>query len=282
MIPSPSRIWMLVAFAAAFTTSADRNVDASVTAIPVPNGSFEHVNTLPVGGVWPEADADPVHTDSWIEPGPVSDDLNAFPPELIPASFAPPEGATLDTGVFYNAQFNLDFATGDSTPNPSFVTNADGDQLAYLFAKDNLEPPIAFIQYLSQVFEPGFAYTLTVGAGKSFFLPPIGGSQADPTLELRLLYRDDSGDTHILAKTAVAVSQVQATTLKDFSATTLPVEPTDPWRQHAIGIAIAPLDGDSGAWIFDQVRLTAIPEPTTFAVMGLIILTHWRRNRTTR
>ena len=78
------------------------NVDAA--DIFVANHSFEAVDTLPVSGIWPEADIDPVNANFWLEPGPVDENINAFPPELIPPGFAPPAGATLDTGLtsFYH------------------------------------------------------------------------------------------------------------------------------------------------------------------------------------
>ena len=278
MNQNTSQAWMFVACAATFATFSVWNVEASAADIIVPNGSFEDVNTLAVGGVWPEADADPINADFWHEPGPVNDDFSAFPPNLIPPGFDPPEGATLDTGVFFNVPAFQDPSTGETVLNDSFVTNADGNQLAYLFAKDDLDPPISFTQYLSQVFQPGFEYTLTSGVGKSFFLPPIGGSQGDPSAALRLVYRNDSGDMHTVAETAVAVSQVENTTLRDFS-TRMSVDLTDPWQGREIGIAFAPVDGASGAWILDHVRLTVVPEPTTLVIIGLIVFVHWSRRR---
>ena len=124
--------------------------------IAVQNGSFEDVDVLAVGGVWPEADSNPLEADFWLEPGPVSKDLNAFPPELIPPGFSPPDQATLDTGVFFNAPFNQT-KTGDLVANPSFVTNAAGNQLAYMFAKDDLAGGVYHAQVCWQEAHDGLA-----------------------------------------------------------------------------------------------------------------------------
>lgn len=267
MIHKTSRRWIVLQLTPMLFALSVQSVSVLAADIPVPNGSFEDVNTLPVGGVWPEADVDPLNADFWLEPGPVSDDLNAFPPALIPPGFAPPNGATLDTGVFFNSPMSPD----------SFLTNADGNQLAYLFAKDDLQPPIGFIQHLTEVYELSFEYTLTVAAGKSFFLPPIGGDVGDPTMALRLLYEDDLQQAHIVAQVEVAASAVQSTLLTDFSAMTSLIDLTDPWQARPIIIEIAPADGSSGSWVFDNVRLSAVPEPATIVPIGLIVLLQWRR-----
>ena len=245
--------------------------------IEVPNGSFEDVNTLAVGGVWPDADVDPESADFWQEPGPVNSELNAFPPQLIPPGFAPPQGATLDTGIFFNSPVSVDPSTGNQTTNPSFVTNADGQQLAYLFAQDDLDPSIAFIQHLpSALYQAGAEYTLRAAVGKSFFLPPIGGDRGDPVMALNLTYVDESGASHLVSQTEIEVSTVQNTTLIDF-ATSTPVTLVDPWQGRPIGMEIAPVDGSSGVWIIDHVRLTVIPEPSILTVLCLIGLAFCHR-----
>lgn len=251
---------------------------AAAVDVPVSNGSFEDVNTLPVGGIWPEVDADPLNADFWLEPGPIGTDLNAFPPELIPPGFSLPAGVTSDTGVFFNAPFGQDPATGNFFPNPSFVADADGDQLAYLFAKDDLDPGVGFYQALPAVLESGLDYTLTVAVGKSFFLPPIGGDRSDPVLGLRLIYEDGAGQHQAITQTEVAASEVSSMMLVDFSTTTSPIPLGHSGLGQPIGIAIAPIDGDSGVWIFDNVRLTAVPEPASVLTLGALGL-GWGRGR---
>lgn len=273
---------VLVATWGMFFTLAVSPVMVSAAEIMLANHSFEVVDTLQVGGIWPEADVDPVNADAWLEPGPVDGDWNAFPPELIPAGFTPSAGATLDTGIFYNSPVNQDPDTGQFVPNPSFVTNADGNQVAYLFAKDDLQPSIGFVQHLGATYDAGEAYVLTVGVGKSFFLPPFGGNQGDPALGLRLLYLDTQQTTHVVAATTVATSAVFSTTLTDVSIATAPVGTVDPWHGRPLAIEILPVDGDSGVWIFDNVRIATVPEPGLSPLWLSLALAGVRRRRLTR
>lgn len=239
---------------------------ANAQPILIENHSFEEVNTIPVGGVWPEADADPVTNDHWLEPGPADGDLNAFPPELIPPGFTPPAGATLDTGVFFNTPVVSD-GQGGFVQNPGFVTNAHGSQLAYLFASNSVVPPIGFLQWTDQSIASGGEYKLTVAVGKSFFLPASGGSTGDPTMAIQLIY-DDGGSTELLSETIIAASEVQSTSLTDFHVTAL-IGDASPAIDDLLGVRILPVDGTAGSWIFDNVRLSQVPEPASLALMAI-------------
>ena len=283
MIESLADRFMLhVACSVAVLSVVAGHGDADAADMFVANHSFEAVDTLPVSGIWPEADIDPVNANFWLEPGPVDETLNAFPPALIPPGFAPPAGATLDTGIFFNAPVNQDPDTGQFVTNPSFVINADGDQLAYLFAKDDLQPNLGFIQQTAAVYQDGDVYAMTAAVGKSFFVPPVGGSQGDPTLALRLLYVDAFETMHVVHEMAVAASVVQSTLLSDFSVIAPAARVGDPWLGRPIALAIRPLDGDSGVWIFDDVRLATVPEPAAVFTGTLLLGMGWRHFRRER
>ncbi len=240
-------------------------VTARAISIPVQNHSFEDVQTYLLGGVWPEVDADPVNADYWLEFGPVGGELNAFPESLIPPGFILPDDATLDTGVFFNSPvYEQD---GQFIPSPAYITNAHGNQVAYMFASSTLDPGVGFRQVLDTTYEAGLSYLLTVAVGKSFYLPPTGGSTSDPSMGIRLLYEDGEGQWQVLAEQVVYVSQVESTLLTDFTTQTGLLDEASAAIGARIGIEFVPLDGTSGVWTLDNVRLEAIPEPATAALL---------------
>ncbi len=121
-------------------------------------------------------------------------------------------------------------------------------------------------------FEIGQAYNLTVGIfGKNSIQP---GS----TLELSLYYRNDQGDKVAVGSTVITYSADAfpvSTYLNfiDFQVNVGPVQPGDAWAGKHIGIQLEstiPIELTSGGnWDFDNVRLTAVPEPTALALLGL-------------
>jgi len=231
---------------------------AGAAMLPVAGASFESPNSLAQGGIFPEADG-------WIETGPVGGPAPDFPGFEVP----PGGPFTLNTGVFFNSP-----VTNNPTPppafiaNPSFVTNADGLQLAYLFAKDDAE--ISFQQTLQDVYQPDTTYTFTIALGKSFFLPPLNLDGGEPTMEIRLVYEDDAGQSHSLAQTPITAAEVANTTLTDFAVSSgaLPVD--HPAIGASIRLWIDPTQGTSGVWILDNARVTAVPEPAVLTSFGVL------------
>src|SRR5579884_2094505 len=207
-------------------------------SIYVPNYSFESQQT---------SFADP-RVDSWQKPDqPVGFDTNTF-------------GAWDNlAGVFYN---------DPSTNNSDYISNADGSQLAFLFAY----PQMALFQDYNSTdwsngppthafnarYEVGKSYRLTVGLTSSSQEPLTQGS----TLQLSLYYRDASSNMVTVAQTTVTYDTNLFTNLDrliDFSVVLTNVQSTDPWAGQNIGIqfmsTVQPqLIG--GVWDLDNVRLT--------------------------
>jgi len=121
-------------------------------------------------------------------------------------------------------------------------------------------------------FEVGNAYNLTIGVfGKASITP---GS----TLELSLYYRDNLdarvkvGST-VITYSAAAFPITPNLSLIDFEVNVPTVQAGDAWAGEKIGIQIEstiPIELTSfGNWDFDNVRLTAVPEPATLVLVGL-------------
>lgn len=227
---------------------------ASAQSIYVPNHSFES----------PSAEGMPFDTnptlDSWqkiAEP-----DFYQFLGEGIPPWYG-------TAGAFANV----------SMYNPTPYGNVDGAQAGYIL----MVPGVTLFQDYSTtpefdaVFEVGKAYTLTIGlfAKSSFGTIPEGS-----TLELSLYYRDELNDNEIVTIASTVVSY-DATTfavgpelnLIDYQVNLDTVEATDAWAGKHIGIQLEstiPLEMTSfGNWDFDNIRLTAVPEPTALALVGM-------------
>lgn len=122
----------------------------------------------------------------------------------------------------------------------------------------------------NSIFEIGKAYTLTIGVfGKDTITP--GG-----TLKLSLFYMDGANQVDA-ASTTITYSAAQFPmsnlNLIDFNVNLTHVAPTDAWAGQNIGIKIESTSEfalmNQGNWDIDNVRLTAVPEPSTFALLGL-------------
>lgn len=219
-----------------------------VELIGVPNYSFESQ---------PTPFADP-RVDSWQKaPQPPTFDTNVF-------------GAWENlAGVFMNAP----------ATNADHIFNADGSQLAFLFAY----PQMALFQDFNSTdwssnapthafnakFVPGKSYTATVGLATSNEEPLTQGS----TLGMSLYYRDASNNAVTIAATTVTYDTNVFTDnshLLDFQVTSPVVKASDAWAGRNIGVrfesTVSPfLIG--GVWDLDNVRLNEITAPVLANVM---------------
>ena len=168
--------------------------------------------------------------------------------------------------------------------------NHDGNQAGYLLAV----PQVALFQdYNSSpthdfnaIFEVGMAYNLTIGIFGNSSLAP--GS----TLELSLYYRDGSDNKVTVGSTTVTYSAAAFPTtpslnLIDYTVNVPTVQAGDAWAGQHIGIQLEstiPIEQTSfGNWDFDNVRLTAVPEPGSSSLLavgfGGVLLARGRSRR---
>lgn len=184
---------------------------------------------------------------------PVVDDWQKSPeaPSYDPNNFG---GLTWDqlSGVFPNT------AVGES----DHIDNVDGDQASYLFSLQG----VGFNQELSDTFQVGQSYGLTVGI--------LGGGNISDGDQFRIgLYYLDAGSAVSVASTDVTYSLgsfPDTTHLFDYEANLSTVQGSDAWAGQNIGIELMAISGNgAGYWDLDNVRLTAVPEPSTITLLAL-------------
>lgn len=235
--------------------------------IAVPNHSFESQS-----GVGFPFDTNP-NLDSWQK--------IAEPAFYTPAfgSFGIPWVGT--AGGFVNI----------SPFNPTPYGNVTGAQAGYIL----MVPQVTLFQDydsspthdFNATFEIGKAYNLTIALfAKSSFGPIPPGS----TLELSLYYRDDLDNKVKVGSRLVSYSEAAFPSspnpnLIDYALNISAVQAGDAWAGKHIGIQLEstiPIELTSFAnWDFDNVRLTAVPEPSAVALLLLgltgVRLAHSRR-----
>lgn len=226
--------------------------------IAVPNFSFES-QTAPDDAL---ANYVNIFVDSWqkiAEP--------AYYDAAIGTPFGIPWIGT--AGVFLNTY----------TGNPNPYQNSPGNQAGYILAF----PQVTLYQDLTATFEVGKSYDMTVGVfGKNM---PAEGA----VLMLSLFYRD--GSDNMVTVDSLEVTYVAANfplvsprNLFDFSVTVPTVQSGDAWAGENIGIKLESINGPGGNWDIDNVRLTAVPEPSSLGLMVVgvaVLLKRGRARRTT-
>lgn len=246
---------------------ANQNIGISIESI---------VDPQLIGGVW---DLDNVRlTESINVPNfSFESQVTPFADPRVDSWEKPPQPATFDTNIF-GAWDNLAGVFANVPPtNADYIDNADGNQLAFIFAY----PQVALFQdynstdwtgnppthAFNALFTPGKAYKLTVGLTSSQEEPLSQGE----TLLISLYYRDISNNMVTVAANNVAFDTNVFTNLNhllDFSAVIPEVHATDPWANQNIGIQFMYSSFSvGGVWDLDNVRLsetvaTAIDNPT--------------------
>jgi len=177
---------------------------------------------------------------------------------------------------------------------PGAYGNMAGNQAAYLFSF----PQVTLFQDYDSMdyndagpthdfnakFEVGKSYNLTLGVyGKGF----SGNMTEGSMLSLSLYYRDGANMVAVGSPTIVTYSAAMfptggALNLLDYQVTLPAVQASNAWAGQQIGIKIESLYGTGdGYWDIDNVRLTAVPEPSTLALagIGVSVLVTARRRR---
>ncbi len=219
----------------------------SAQSMPVPNFSFESPtapNTAPYVNIF---------VDSWQKAS-------------EPAYYGPTIGTPFGIPWVGTAGVFLDV-------NP--YANHQGTQAGYILGF----PEVTLYQDydssashdFNATFDVGKSYNLTVGV---FGKPTLAlGS----TLELSLYYRDGTNRVTV-GSTSISYSPASfptngALSLIDYQVNVPTVEASDSWAGKNIGIQLlstTPLEMSTGGnWDFDNVRLSAVPEPASSLILTL-------------
>ena len=208
---------------------------ASAASIPVPNGSFE--SPKPPQGF------------------PASPFVDVWQKSPHPQGIPLPSGISWDqlSGVFPNT------AVGSSDR----IENMIGDQAAYIFAI----PGVSLSQILSSSFEAGMSYQISIG------ILGAGGITEGSLFSYGLFYMDNANTPVSVGSATISYSSSAfptVTRLVEQSVATPTVKSSDPWAGKPIGIQLTSTFGTgAGYWDVDNVRVVAVPEPSTLVFLSL-------------
>jgi len=202
--------------------------------LTVPNGSFESPTPPPGFPATPQVDV-------WQKP-----------PQ--PSGIPLPGGVTWEqlAGVFPNTPVGAS----------DHIDNVVGNQAAYILAI----PGIGLFQQLNTTFEVGKSYNLTLG------ILGGGGITEGSSFLMSLYYLDGVNQPVTVGSTPITYTAAgfpNPTHLYDYSVNLSEVQSGDAWAGKNIGIQLLSTFGTgTGYWDADDVRLVAVPEPTTVALLA--------------
>jgi len=206
----------------------------------------------------------------WFETGPISTEQNIT--------------GQNEVGLFRNNEGKPGghpAVTFSDPPDPQVIEPLT--QAAFIRNTFDAQLPVSLYQQTGAVFRTGKKYTLTVAIGESANSPlavPDGGA-----LELVLGFFQPNGGAFVdVASTPVDGTMLDDTQFQDFSLDDVMVTADDEAFNQSIVVLFRPRDGqagvdDGGIFELDNVRLNAVPEPTTMALLSLGALAAVRRRR---
>jgi len=210
--------------------------------------------------------------------------------------FAPPWQETGPVSNLSGNNIQADAGIFVNVDGPDNISNADGDQLAFMISVIRDEP-ISLFQLSSDTYQAGGKYSFTLGVSKSS--SQIAPLPDDAQLALQLFYEDDNDEHQVLAQEIIDGIDVDILQLEDFMVMT-DVDPNSDAVGRNIGVKILPLAPLSsnlpGSWVFDIARLdgpaadndsgppvAVVPEPAmTACLVPLVALAAGARRRKTR
>lgn len=206
--------------------------------IAVPNGSFESPVPQPGFPATP-------FLDNWQET---------------------PEPDGFDPGNFGGLTWND--MTG-AFPNPGFLV-LDGQQAGYMFSLAG----VGLSQSLSTTYQAGLSYELTVGIHPGLSGQPLPGD----IFRIQLSYLNGSSLIPITSTAVIydAGDFPDVSLFYDHRVSLPTVQPGDAWAGRQIGIEFISETGfGTGTWDIDNVRLTAVPEPSTVTLVAVGLGGYW-------
>lgn len=154
------------------------------------------------------------------------------------------------------------------------VTGLDGNQLGWF----NTDVGTSMSQLLTTTFTAGQSYELRVAAVKAS--NAWSGSTAANAITIQLYY----GAFNVIASGTALAQDLNTSqgAMTDITANLTTVAGADAWAGQAIGIRIiSTADGaNNNDWAVDNVRLTAVPEPSSAVLvscLGFLAIVRRRR-----
>ena len=144
---------------------------------------------------------------------------------------------------------------------PDHIDNVTGSQAAFLFAV----PQAGLTQDLIVPFEVGKSFNLTVG-----LIGGGGGMAVGSIFEIGFYYRDAGNNIVTVATNDISFDGTlfpNTTHLMDFTVNLPTVQAGDAWAGKTIGVELTSVYATGGGyWDMDNVRLTSVPEPSSWGL----------------
>lgn len=258
--------------------AAGLSMSAVAQDIPLVNPSFELPDIpTPTPGSTNQADYVLPFIEGWEETGPITNQQGF--------------DGKLDTGVFINTP--VDFGGGVIIPP---IPNADGGQLAFMQvnpdAGQNGNEMVSIWQETPTLYESGKSYTFTIGVGHGVVFPPTSepGNPATIVLSLGFL-GPTTGDFIDIQNFVLEADDLYPTDIPnsppiliDLSVTADENAVNSPSADGAalgneIVVRVMQMGGTGGGFNLDKARLSAVPEPSSLALLGLAGAAFLRRRR---